>query len=480
MSLVEDPEQILATLATLAAEKRLSDGASLAEDGDTLTVADVVLAARTPVALTSDARTCTYTAAAIYLQIVDPDQRLLTYRNACKKYGVKDPIGALDKPVVVSYFFASASSTAAAPAVAAAPTEAPPVVAAEASREKSREEGRRHKEKSSRHRKDKESSKRKKDKHGSSSRDSEKKKKVKATVTNEELFSNLSVVVGKRTAVVDERVEQDKLAIAQALSTDGFMVTPALLEEYRERTQLLLAREIPVGDSASILRAANPRKDLSRVLEIFNETVNPKKTKAAARGGPHKKAAVKGFLIGKKPVIIVPNGMTAPITILNAHEFLSKGRFVPRGVMMKQQRQGPGGRRPPAPTTFTRQAGAAVGNGGLVEYEITDNPNRLLGSDPKAWERVVAVVVLGQGWQFSDWYFKYNDPVHLFSKAFGFFVSLEGDQLPGDVKNWAVRHAKLNRDKRGLDSVSSAAFWNGLDEFMAVHKRELLPQASEE
>jgi parafibromin len=389
--------------------------------------------------------------------------------------------------VVVSYFFGSTEMTVDPSVATAAPTEAPKVTAEAAG--DSREEDRRKKEKgsSSRHRKDKESSsKRKKDKHGSKhgradAASSEKKKKVKSTVTNEELFSNLNVVVGKRTATTaaDETVEQDKLEITKALSADGFMVTPELLEEYRERTQLLLASEIPVGDSASILRAANPRKDLSRVLEIFNETVNTKKSKAASAARGPKQPVVKTFLVGKKPVIIVPKGMTAPVTLLNAHEFLSKGRYIPRGEIMKQQRQAPGGRRPPAPTTFTRQVGAAISDGGLIEYEITDNPKRLLGSDPKEWERVVAVFVLGQPWQFSDWYFKYNDPVHLFSKAFGFFVYLEGDKLPGDVKSWAVRHAKLNRDKRGLDSVSSAAFWNGLDEFMSVHKRELLPQAGE-
>ena len=168
--------------------------------------------------------------------------------------------------------------------------------------------------------------------------------------------------------------------------------------------------------------------------------------------------------------------------MLNAYEFLSKGRYVPRDVLLKQQREGGGARRGTAATTFTRQVGGATaaGNAGLVEYEITDNPKRLLGTDPKEWERIVAVFVLGQKWQFADWFFDYSNPVKLFSKVFGFFVSLEGDTIPDDAKGWAVRHAKLNRDKRGLDSVTSVAFWNGLDEFMAVHKRELLPQPAEE
>jgi parafibromin len=42
---------------------------------------------------------------------------------------------------------------------------------------------------------------------------------------------------------------------------------------------------------------------------------------------------------------------------------------------------------------------------------------------------------------------------------------------------WAIERGTLSREKRGLDSVTYAKFWNGLDHFMSVHKRELLPQA---
>ena len=54
--------------------------------------------------------------------------------------------------------------------------------------------------------------------------------------------------------------------------------------------------------------------------------------------------------------------------------------------------------------------------------------------------------------------------------------SMEGDKVPAELAGWSVRKSQLNRDKRGLDSVTFASFWNGLDEWMSVHKRELLPQ----
>lgn len=52
---------------------------------------------------------------------------------------------------------------------------------------------------------------------------------------------------------------------------------------------------------------------------------------------------------------------------------------------------------------------------------------------------------------------------------------MEGDKVPKDVTQWAVKRATLNRDKRNLDPVTYHQFWNGLDEWMKVHKRELLP-----
>jgi parafibromin len=172
-------------------------------------------------------------------------------------------------------------------------------------------------------------------------------------------------------------------------------------------------------------------------------------------------------LAGKKPVIVLPKGMTCPITMTNAHEFFSNAKFVPpkRGGVQKP------------PTTFARRVAARLG-GGTVEYELMDNPVTKLGQDPREWQRIVAVIALGQAWQFKDWPGKYADPVHLFGRTYGFYIGMEGDVIPAELEGWAVRKGKLNRDKRGLDSVTHASFWNGLDEWMAVHKAELLPQTS--
>jgi len=437
--------------------------------------------------------------ASIFLQILDPNQKIVAYRKACKQYNVSDPITSLDKDGVVSLFLGGASSSVAAAAASPPPTEAAPTTTEGSSAppdddggaepapsdpppgEKSTGEAsssdrkRDHKASSSRsHQKDRKRSSSSKDHRGRSSEDkgAQKKKKTKE-VTNEELFSNLNEVVGKRI-VADS--DEKKAEIAKALSADGFEFNQDVLEQYRESAQQIFENEIPVGDSASILRAANPRKDLSRVLEIYNETVNPRKSSApkgrgTVPGSQGKPAHKRPYLVGKTPVIVVPKGMAAPITLINAHEFFANGHFVPREVAMKQGRAKRAGNQK---ITFTRQFRSSTGNNS-VEYEIIDNPKKL-GTNMKEWDRIVAVVALGQSWQFKDWYMEWSNPVQLFTRTFGFYVSMEGDRVPAEVGTWAVKQSKLNRDKRGLDTITFASFWNGLDEWMTVHRRELLPQ----
>jgi hypothetical protein len=479
---------------------------------------------------------CEYTTCAIYLQIRNPKQSLMVYRNDCKKYNVIDPVKAIDKSTVVNYFLPAsflssqeefvATSTDEKAHVAVKPetittTEAKAAPAGGTGHEKSERSSKHHREK------DKHRSSSKSHRHSSSNSDRKssgrrqskdvpaptseppKKKKKPDLVTNEQLFEHLNVVVDKRSAVTHKKNENELLAemITKALSAHGFEITnpKEQLLPYQERTAYILSNEIPVGNSASILRANNPRKNLSRVLELYMETVNGTSSKSSLPNKAGNKSLSKSntpskggtvwrqYLVGKKPVIVVPKGMTAPITILNAYEFLCNGRYVSRANMV-QELNSTGGMKNP-PTTFTRlvstvdnnnptsstpsHSSSSSSSSGLLEYEIIDNPNKL-GNNPKEWERIVSVIVLGQSWQFKDWMkspIAYNLPASLFDRVFGYYISLEGDKIPPEVTNWAVKKSQLNRDKRGLDRVTYSSFWNELDEWMKVYKAELLPRS---
>jgi parafibromin len=425
---------------------------------DTLQYAGHKITANTPLAIADSSKSCTYSAASLFLQLLHPG--LIQYRNECKKYNVIDPVKATDKAFVVAFFSAaSAVDTKEVPVTAiGVPTS---ITTTEPPPKKARKD---------------------KSHHHSKSSQQPHSKQPKPLVTNEQLFDRLNVVVDKRQQQQQQQQsdeEEQRLAqlITKALNADGFAVTPELLQEHGPRTELILQQEIPVGNSASILRAVNPQKDLSRVLELFqqatkgsshyhhnNNNNNNKKSSSKVMVNPTTSTTkpLRTHLMGQKPVILVPKGMTAPLTLVNAHEFLANAKYVPREKVVQQNKH-----RNPL-TTFTRpQEG-----GRYIEYEIMDNP-RKLGTSQAAWDRVVAVIVLGQSWQFKDWLKGYQAPATLFDQVYGFFVSMEGDQLPPEVATWAVHVATVNRDKRGLDQVAYATFWNGLEEFIRVRKPEL-------
>jgi len=431
--------------------------AKLSSDGKSLSLDDATLDAAKEIEVAQDGKSCRYTLASVFLQVLDPNQALMAYRNACKAHSVTDPVKALDKPTVVAFFVGGDNSDA-----AAAPEVAPEKAAMPSERkEKKRSKHEKRESSRKRHRESSGGDK----KHRDSSPEKKKKKQPKAPMTTEQLFSNLSVVVDKRATT-----EQSQEEIHKALSAEGFDVTPELLEQHRPALDLIVPLEIPVGNSASILRPATAvDRNFNRVLELYNETIKP--ASSSKKGKPNQKSKSqqqdRSFLVGKKPVIVLPKGMSSPITMANGYEFFANAKFVPRDASRKVQKP---------PSTFSRKVSTRLGGGGMQEYELMDNPTTKLGKDASEWQRIVAVVALGASWQFADWPGQYKEPVHLFGRTFGFYIGMEGDKIPSELQGWNVREGRLNRDKRGLDSVCYASFWNGLDEWMSIHKPEMLPQ----
>jgi hypothetical protein len=327
----------------------------------------------------------------------------------------------------------------------------------------------------------------------------------------------------------------DRELLLAWLSPDGFRVdsptVASAIEADREAVRRITASEIPVGDSASVLRAGaggevfggvsaggemttttvpSPaggvaatgggggvkKRDFARVLEIYQEVAateerarrlavasssskggkgrplpppppsnNGKASSstatAAAAGGTSTTMSVAG-----NPIIVVPNAMTSVITMINAGIFLGKeGVYLSREQAMSD----PGAGKRGGTVTITRKLAPRLG-GSEITYEIIDNPATRLKKDE--WNRVVAVICQGASWQFKGW--RYSDPVDLFSRTFGFYVGLDGAAVPNELQGWNVKIGRVSRDRRGLDNVCLASFWNGLEEFMAVHKQDFI------
>ena len=100
--------------------------------------------------------------------------------------------------------------------------------------------------------------------------------------------------------------------------------------------------------------------------------------------------------------------------------------------------------------------------GGLtVPYRVIDNPKKL---NPPDWDRVVAVFVMGQAWQFKDWPWDGN-PTVIFSKICAFHLKWDQANLEKNIANWAVQIIPLSRNQRHLDRARLKVFWDVLDRY---------------
>ena len=292
------------------------------------------------------------------------------------------------------------------------------------------------------------------------------------------------------TETEEEKKNRERNEIFEALSSKEFNFSPEVIAADQEATEKIVSMETPVGDSVSVLRFAS--RDFSRVLGLYMEVKKNEERAAAhaqqsgSKSKRHKRdhqssssnarsgtsswenssskynKSSSNSMPKKKvglPLIIVPNAMTSPLSMINAKEFFAEAKFIPRDRVNKQRKKA-------SSITFKRRmssrlmslAGPSIVGSGEIEYEIMDNPGMRLKKSE--WDRVVAVVAHGEKWQFKNW--KWNEPVEIFSNCFGFYVGMEGAPIPKGLIGWNVRKAYLNRDKRGLDCVTHATFWNRL------------------
>lgn len=449
----------------------------------------------------AEGATLSYSLASLVLLLQDPSGTILNYKKLCRKYNVQDSVKTSEKDIVVKYFLGSEASSSSNEIETESKVDSVP-----AKREK------RVKIPEAAVQKDKEhkSLKNKDDEKGA-------KKKDKYPITQEQIMENLNIVVDKRGEQVHEKdktnqnisdsagglieandgdeppklllqEEEERRAVQACLSAAGYEATAipqdVMDKDRAEVTEKITSFEIPVGDSASILRCGavatntfkrkatseTSQRNFARVLELYTESLvqsqNEKRESKRPRPStePTKKA-------NGKPIIIVPNAMTSPITLLNSIDFFQNSQYVPREVAVTRLTG-------PKPTSvFVKRPVSSRLGGGVMEYEIMDNPVRKLQSSAD-WDRIVAVIAQGAAWQFKGWRAggkRDAEPVDIFSNSFGYFIGFEGAPIPKDLQGWSVKQGFLSRDKRGLDSIVYSSFWNALDEWMSVHKREYLP-----
>ncbi|GMH58672.1 hypothetical protein TL16_g08977 [Triparma laevis f. inornata] len=292
----------------------------------------------------------------------------------------------------------------------------------------------------------------KKEKKSKSKKEPEKVKKLKQTIGSKDIASALGSTKEKGEK------KEDTASSTEFKFLDTVDIDVARLEEDRKTIgQNILNLEAPVATTDALLRSTDTSKDLGIALEYIKTL-----SSSTSRGSKRKSSSSTSLQPSKNkrptgpPIIIIPNAMSSIITMHNAEKFFAEAEYTSeKGVKPKKIK-------------CVRKLTRSRKN---VEFEIIDDAK----DGSVDWDRVVAVVALGKEWQFKDWNKNRTPmlPVDVFNRTFGFYISLEGAPIPKNLLSWSVKFAKINRDKRGLDSVAHALFWNQLESWLFVNKPEM-------
>lgn len=154
----------------------------------------------------------------------------------------------------------------------------------------------------------------------------------------------------------------------------------------------------------------------------------------------------------QRPIIVVPNAVTSEINLKNIAAFLKEGVYVhPKDI----PKDGP-------------QEKIKVVD--VNNFKIIDDPSTMRRED---WDRVVAVFVTGQTWQFKKW--KYETPVELFQHVLGIHLVSDDRVVDPIINTWNCKILKVNRFKQHLNASTSRDFWRLVTEFIRYRKPHLDP-----
>ncbi|KNC86024.1 hypothetical protein SARC_01824 [Sphaeroforma arctica JP610] len=176
-----------------------------------------------------------------------------------------------------------------------------------------------------------------------------------------------------------------------------------------------------------------------------------------ANGGPAEKASHGSVMTEKQkrdahiPIIIVPNAPSFHMSIWNAADFLENAVFESSAKRKMEAK----GKHPPS-VQIRRKIGDR-----RVVYHVYDKTSDFTKYE---WQRVVAVFVQGQKWQFKNW--PWTDPTDVFRNILGVYLRLDDAQLKDPLQDWAVSVLNVYTKKRWSDNSAAKIFWQDLDKFV--------------
>jgi hypothetical protein len=255
-----------------------------------------------------------------------------------------------------------------------------------------------------------------------------------------------------RRSFGDEEVWEEPvtaaLIIPQTVSTSRVKSRPAkardsgLLSTHKDFSNVL---EIAIEIQKSLTEAAavpltNARQPVSLIDQITS--ANRPAQKPVQTSVPSRESVV--------PIIVVPATPTALLTMYNVRQFLEGGHFVSQADAKAE------GRSKENSLFFERKNGNRK-----IRFQVVDNPTRLSSAD---WDRVVAVFVQGNTWQFKGW--KWDTPAELFHHVMGFVLDFDEKGQDPKMSGWNVTRLTISRSRRHLDSNAIFQFWSKFEDYL--------------
>ncbi|EGF80142.1 hypothetical protein BATDEDRAFT_35087 [Batrachochytrium dendrobatidis JAM81] len=203
------------------------------------------------------------------------------------------------------------------------------------------------------------------------------------------------------------------------------------------------------------IRAKDVRSSQAAAKNSLQKTLNTKQAptsikKSSQKHAKHVSKQAKEIM----PIIIVPAAAQSVLTLYNVKEFLIDQKFIPTDTYRNR------GENKPVDVTLERDP-MKLAPGAHQKFLVLDSVETLR---PHDWDRVVAVITMGQEWQFRGW--KWEKPVEIFHNVLGFSLKFVDEPPPGQASLWNVENLNIHRSRRYLDGTVVYSFWQLIDGYM--------------
>ncbi|VDL87158.1 unnamed protein product [Nippostrongylus brasiliensis] len=181
--------------------------------------------------------------------------------------------------------------------------------------------------------------------------------------------------------------------------------------------------------------------------------------------------------VSRTPIIIIPSAMTSLLTIFNATDIiqvsflfyeshLSFNNDFSIGYEFRNDRTETQREKYASKYISIFDNNCPV----LLPYLIVDQPNKFTDAE---WDRVVAVFITGQLWQFKPFKRWHSNPVEIFAKIPAFHVHYDDLNIDSNVLKWSVTRLPVSRTKRHMDKARFRVFWETVDRWIPANRPHL-------